>query len=194
MALTPSTMLDLGTPAPDFALPSTSGKIFRLSNVKDSKALLVIFMCNHCPYVVHIKQGLIALANDYMPKGLTIVGINSNDTENYPADSFEKMIEEAYPFDYLLDETQETAKAYRAACTPDFFLFDSTLKLAYRGQFDSSRPNRPNRPAQNVQVTGEDLRKAIDAVLSGHPPSSDQKPSMGCNIKWKPNNEPDYFS
>ncbi len=194
MALTPSTMLDLGTPAPDFALPSTSGKLVSLDDVKDSKGLLVIFMCNHCPYVIHIKQGLIALANDYMPRGLAIVGINSNDTENYPADSFEKMIEEAYPFDYLLDETQETAKAYRAACTPDFFLFDSALNLAYRGQFDSSRPNRPSRPAQNVHVTGEDLRKAIDEVLSGRSPSADQKPSMGCNIKWKPNNEPDYFS
>jgi len=193
MALTPSTMLDLGTTAPNFQLPATDGETYSLENVKNAKGLLVIFMCNHCPYVIHLKQGLIELANEYTPKGLAIIGINSNDTENYPADGFDKMVEEGYPFPYLLDETQEVAKAYRAACTPDFFLFNNELELAYRGQFDSSRPNRPSRPAQNVQVTGDDLRAAINAVLTGQPAPTDQKPSVGCNIKWKPYNEPNYF-
>ena len=193
MALTPSTMLELGTPAPAFDLLSTSGKHVRLDDFKGAKGLLVIFMCNHCPYVIHLKQALMDFAANYQTKGISVVGINSNDIENYPADSYEKMKEEGYTFPYLLDETQAVAKAYKAACTPDFFLFDQSLNLVYRGQFDSSRPNRPTRPAPDTPITGEDLRAATDAMLAGQTPSSDQKPSMGCNIKWKEGNEPDYY-
>ena len=193
MALTPSTMLDLGTQAPNFSLKSTSGEMVSLDDFKGKKGLLVIFMCNHCPYVIHLKQALMEYADEYTNKGIAVVGINSNDVENYPADSFEKMQEEGYNFTYLLDDSQDVAKAYRAACTPDFFLFDESFKLAYRGQFDSSRPNRPSRPAPDIAITGEDLKTATEAVLAGQPTPSDQKPSMGCNIKWKPDNEPDYY-
>ena len=191
MARTESTMLELGTQAPDFALKDTEGNIVRLSDFKGAKALLVIFMCNHCPYVIHLREAISAFAKEYQDKGLAIVGINSNDVENYPDDSYEKMIEEkasaGYIFPYLYDETQEVAKAYRAACTPDFFLFDENQKLVYRGQWDDSRPRN------DIPVTGRDIRAAVDAVLKGNPVSPEQKPSMGCNIKWKAGNEPDYF-
>ncbi len=184
-------MLPLGTAAPDFKLPETSGKTVSPADFKDAPALLVIFMCNHCPYVVHVRAGLAQLARDYAPKGVGLVGINANDVANYPADSPAKMKEEVksagYIFSYLFDETQAVAKAYRAACTPDIYLFDKNRKLVYRGQFDDSRPGN------GIPVTGKDLRAALDAVLAGKPVSPRQKASMGCNIKWKAGNEPDYF-
>ena len=184
-------MLPLGTTAPDFKLPDTNGKTVALADFKDKSALLVLFICNHCPYVKHIRAGLAQLARDYLPRGVAIVGINSNDVANYPDDSPAKMKEEiksaGYLFPYLYDETQAVAKAYRAACTPDIYLFDKNRRLAYRGQFDDSRPGN------GVPVTGKDLRAALDAVLVGKPVSPNQKASMGCNIKWKAGNEPDYF-
>jgi peroxiredoxin len=190
MALTPSTMLPLGTPAPDFRLPDTNGKTVSLADFKDKPALLVIFMCNHCPYVKHIRSGLVELANDYQPRGVGIVGINANDAVNYPGDSPAKMAEEVksvgYTFSYLYDESQAVAKAYRAACTPDIFLFDRGRRLVYRGQFDASRPGN------GIPVTGNDLRAALDAVLAGKPTSTMQVASIGCNIKWKPGNAPEY--
>jgi peroxiredoxin len=191
MALTPSTMLPLGTTAPDFKLPDTNGKTVSLSDFKNSPALLVLFICNHCPYVKHIRAGLAQLARDYVPKGVGIVGISSNDAANYPDDSPARMKEEAksagYIFPYLYDESQAVARAYRAACTPDIYLFDKSQKLVYRGQLDDSRPN------SGVPVTGKDLRAALDAVLAGQPVSPNQKASVGCNIKWKTGNAPDYF-
>jgi peroxiredoxin len=191
MSLTPSTMLPLGTAAPDFRLPDTNGKTVALADFKNAPALLVIFMCNHCPYVVHIRKGLAQFARDYQPKSVAIVGINSNDVANYPADSPARMKEEiqvaGYVFPYLYDESQAVAQAYRAACTPDIYLFDKAQKLVYRGQFDDSRPGN-GKP-----VTGRDLRAALDAVLAGKPVPTDQQPSIGCNIKWKSGNEPDYF-
>jgi len=191
MSLTPSTMLPLGTAAPDFRLPDTNGKIVSLADFENAPALLIVFMCNHCPYVKHIRQGLAQLGRDYLPRGAGIVGINSNDAANYPADSPAKMKEEmqvaGYTFPYLYDETQGVAKAYRAACTPDLYLFDKEKKLVYRGQFDDSRPGN------GMRVTGMDLRDALDAVLSGKPVEKEQIPSIGCNIKWKSGNEPDYF-
>ena len=191
MSLTPSTMLPLGTVAPDFRLPDTSGKTVSLADFKNAPALLVVFMCNHCPYVKHIRQGLAQLGRDYQAKGAVIIGINSNDAVNYPADSPAKMKEEmhvaGYTFPYLYDETQAVAKAYRAACTPDIYLFDKDKKLVYRGQFDDSRPGN------GMRVTGMDLRDALDAVLGGKPVAKEQIPSIGCNIKWKSGNEPDYF-
>jgi peroxiredoxin len=191
MARTPSTMLPLGTKAPDFALVNVDGKTVSLADFRGAPALLVVFMCNHCPFVKHLAAALAQFADEYMQKKVAVVGINSNDVANYPADSPEQMVHEAedrgYTFPYLYDETQEVAKAYRAACTPDFFLFDRDQRLVYRGQFDSSRPDN-GKP-----ITGADLREAVDAVLAGRKPSEDQKPSIGCNIKWKPGNEPDYF-
>jgi peroxiredoxin len=191
MSLTPSTMLPLGTTAPDFRLPDTNGKTVALADFKNAPALVVIFMCNHCPYVKHIRQGLAQLGRDYLPKGVAIVGISSNDAANYPADSPAKMKEEAksagYTFPYLYDETQAAAKAYRAACTPDIYVFERQQKLVYRGQFDDSRPGNA------LPVTGKDLRAALDTVLANKPVPTDQKPSIGCNIKWKSGNEPDYF-
>ena len=191
MSLTPSTMLPLGTVAPDFRLPDTSGKTVSLADFKNAPALLVVFMCNHCPYVKHIRQGLAQLGRDYQAKGAVIIGINSNDAVNYPADSPAKMKEEmhvaGYTFPYLYDETQAVARAYRAACTPDIYLFDKEKKLVYRGQFDDSRPGN------GMRVTGMDLRDALDAVLGGKPVAKEQIPSIGCNIKWKSGNEPDYF-
>jgi peroxiredoxin len=191
MALTPSTMLPLGTTAPDFRLPDTTGRTVALADFKDRPALLVIFLCNHCPYVKHIRAGLAQLARDYQPRGVGIVGINSNDVANYPADSPAKMAEEVkaagYTFPYLYDESQAVAKAYRAACTPDIYLFDQARRLVYRGQFDASRPGN------GLPVTGSDLRAALDAVLAGRPVSATQTPRIGCNIKWKPGNEPEYY-
>jgi peroxiredoxin len=185
-----STMLPLGTKAPDFRLPDPGGKVVSLADFKNAPALLVVFMCNRCPYVKHIRDGLAKLARDYRPRGVAVVGINSNDVANYPADSPANMAAEAksagYVFPYLYDETQAVAKAYRAACTPDLFLFDKEQRLAYRGQFDDSRPGN------GVAVTGKDVRAALDAVLAGKPVPPTQKPSIGCNIKWKPGNEPDY--
>jgi thiol-disulfide isomerase/thioredoxin len=190
MALTPSTMLPLGTVAPDFQLPDTNGKIISSADFKSAPALAVIFMCNHCPYVIHIRAGLAQFARDYAPKNIGIVGVNSNDAKNYPADSPAKMKEEVknagYIFPYLYDETQAVAKKYRAACTPDFFLFDRGRRLVYRGQFDGSRPG------SGIPVTGKDLRAALDAVLAGKTTSEFQAPSIGCNIKWKSGNGPDY--
>jgi peroxiredoxin len=188
--LTASTMLALGTTAPDFRLPDTTGRIVRRDDFKAAPALLVAFICNHCPYVKHIRSGLAAFAREYQGKGLAMVGINSNDAADYPEDGPKKMAEEVtaagYVFPYLHDEAQDAAKAYRAACTPDFFLFDSNQRLVYRGQFDDSRPGN------NVPVTGKDLRAACDAALAGKPVPSAQKPSAGCNIKWKRGNEPNY--
>jgi peroxiredoxin len=191
MVATNSTMLPLGVKAPDFSLPDTSGKVVSLKDLAGASALVLVFMCNHCPYVKHLRTSLAQLARDYQSRGVALVGVNSNDVENYPADSPAKMAEEVksagYTFPYLYDESQEVAKAYRAACTPDFYLFDSEQRLVYRGQFDDSRPSN------GVPPTGRDLRAALDAVLGGSPVSAAQKPSIGCNIKWKPGNEPDYF-
>lgn len=191
MAQTPSTMLPLGTAAPDFSLPDTSGKTVSLKDFKGKKALLVMFICNHCPFVKLVRNELAILAREYQAKGAGVVGIMSNDAEKYPEDSPEKMAEEArragYTFPYLYDADQQTAKAYRAACTPDFFLFDAARKLVYRGQLDDARPGN-GKP-----VTGADLRAALDAILAGQEAPANQRPSIGCNIKWRPGNEPDYF-
>ncbi|MGI9444016.1 MAG: thioredoxin family protein [Rubripirellula sp.] len=192
MVRTASTMLPLGTKAPAFSLPDTDGKTVELAALAGSKALLVIFMCNHCPYVKHVADQLKSLSDDYMPQGLAVVAISSNDADKYPDDSLQAMAieksERGYQFDYLFDESQEVAQNYAAACTPDFYLFDNEQELAYRGQLDSSRPK------SDIPVTGEDLRAAIDAVLSGQSPSEQQTPSIGCNIKWKEGNEPQYFN
>lgn len=191
MARTPSTMLPLGTEAPHFSLPDTEGRNVSIHEYDDAPGLLVMFICNHCPFVKHLRDALAQFGRDYMERRLAIVAINSNDVERYPDDSPEMMAKEkeevGYPFPYLFDESQEVARAYRAACTPDFFLFDGDRKLVYRGQFDDSRPGN------DEPVTGKDLRAAADAVLQGWPMPVDQKPSMGCNIKWKPGNEPDFF-
>lgn len=191
MVLTPSTMLPLGTAAPNFSLPDPFGKTVSLADFASKPALLVIFMCNHCPYVKHVADGLAALAKEYQARGVGVVGISSNDIGSHPDDAPAKMAEEiklrGYTFPYLFDETQQVAKAYRAACTPDFYVFDAQHKLAYRGQLDGSRPN------SGVPVTGHDLRAALNAVLTGKPVATEQKPSIGCNIKWKPGNAPDYF-
>ena len=191
MVKTASTMLPLGTAAPDFALPDTDGKTVSLADFADAPALVVMFICNHCPFVKHVAAGLAALAKDYQQQGVAFAGINSNDVDNFPDDSPEKMAEEVklrgYTFPYLFDSSQQTAKAYRAACTPDFYVFDKDRRLVYRGQMDGARPGN------DVPVTGEDLRAALDAVLAGQPVPEDQKPSIGCNIKWKPGGEPDYF-
>lgn len=184
MALTPSTMLPLGTSAPPFTLPDpTSGKTVSITEFKNAPALLVMFICNHCPYVKHVRSGLAQLTKDYQARGVAVVGISSNDVANYPDDSPAKMALEAkdagYTFPYLYDESQAVAKAYQAACTPDFFLFDREKRLVYRGQLDDSRPGN------GVPVTGKDLRAALEAVLAGKPVATEQKPSIGCNIKWK---------
>jgi thiol-disulfide isomerase/thioredoxin len=193
MALTASTMLSLGTQAPDFQLPDVvSGQTISLSTFADKKALLVMFICRHCPFVKHIKEELAQLGKDYINKGLGIVAISTNDAKNYPDDAPELLkamaIELDFNFPFCYDESQETAKAYTAACTPDFFLFDAKQQLVYRGQLDESRPSN-GKP-----VTGADLRAAIDAVLADKPVAGEQKPSIGCNIKWKPGNEPTYFT
>jgi peroxiredoxin len=191
MVQTPSTMLPLGTPAPDFELPDPAGRRHSLGDCADARALVVAFICNHCPFVVHIREALAAFGRDAAEKGVAVVAISANDVDHYPADSPEKMAEEieiaGYAFPYLYDASQEVAKAYRAACTPDFFLFDSDRRLVYRGQFDSSRPGN------DVPVTGEDLRAALDDLLETGAVTREQVPSIGCNIKWKPGNEPAYF-
>jgi peroxiredoxin len=184
MAFTESTMLPLGTKAPDFQLPDTvSGKTMQLSDFASDKGMVVMFLCNHCPYVIHVNPEIVRLANDYQEKGITFVGISSNDVENYPQDGPEKMKEHAaevgYPFPYLYDETQAVAKAYDAACTPDFYVFDGDQTLVYRGRLDGSRPKN------DEPLTGADLRAALDAVLEGKDVAEKQYPSGGCNIKWK---------
>ena len=190
MALTPSTMLELGTEAPGFCLPDTEGKTVALDDIAGTAPLLVIFLCNHCPYVKHVRHELARLGREYQGRGVAVVGISSNDVVNHPDDSPAMMRKEkaeaGYTFPYLYDETQEVARAYQAACTPDFFLFDRARRLVYRGQLDESRPGN------TIPVTGKDLRAALDAVLAGTPVSGGQRPSMGCNIKWKPGNEPSY--
>jgi peroxiredoxin len=186
MAYTESNMFPLGSKAPDFSLPdAVSGKMMAQTDVAGARATLVMFICNHCPYVLHVNPELVRLAKDYADKGVGIVAISSNDVEHYPEDSPEKMKETAlqagYVFPYLFDETQEVAKAYDAACTPDFYLFDGNLKLVYRGRLDGSRPKN------DIPVSGTDLRNALDAVLEGRPIDPKQYPSGGCNIKWKKN-------
>lgn len=184
-------MLPLGTAAPDFSLPDTENGLVSLSDFAAAPGMLVMFLCNHCPFVKHIREGLARFAAEYQAKGLAVVAISSNDVEAFPDDNLEMMRLEAqeagYTFPYLYDESQAVAKAYRAACTPDFFLFDAVNVLVYRGQFDSSRPGN------DVPVTGADLAAAADALLQGRPVAQEQKPSIGCNIKWKRGNEPDYF-
>lgn len=187
MSATPSTMLSLGTKAPDFNLPSVNGGNLTLNYTKNSKAFVVMFICNHCPYVQHIEEELVNLADEYIQQGIAFIAISSNDAEKYPDDGPDKMAQKNYPFPYLYDEDQEVAKAYEAACTPDFYIYDGNNELVYRGQFDDSRPGN-DKP-----VTGNDLREALDAILEGEPVSEDQTPSIGCNIKWKQGNEPDYF-
>ena len=192
MVKTPSTMSPLGTSAPDFSLPDPgSGEMVSLGDWSEAPALLVMFLSNHCPFVKHIADQLAEFGRDYAKRGLAIVAINANDVANYPADSPERMVAEVslrgYTFPYLFDESQEVAKAFAAACTPDFFLFDADRRLVYRGQFDASRPGN------DEPITGRDLRKACDAVLRGEIPSGEQVPSIGCNIKWKAGNAPDYF-
>lgn len=191
MAKTPSTMLALGTRAPDFRLPDTDGRLVSRDDHADAPGLLVMFLCNHCPYVQHIRERLAEFAREFQAKRLAIVAINANDVASHPDDSPQKMkIEKqryGYVFPYLYDESQAVAKAYAAACTPDFFLFDGARRLVYRGQFDDSRPGN------GVAVTGKDLRAACEALLSGRPITADQRPSIGCNIKWKAGNAPGYF-
>ena len=191
MAKTPSHMLPLGTPAPDFNLPDADGTLHSLEDAAGKDACLVMFICNHCPFVIHVADELARLGKDCDARNVAVFAINSNDIENYPADGPGKMKEESalrgYTFPYLFDADQTVAKAYRAACTPDFFVFDADAKLAYRGQLDDSRPSN------DTPVTGSDLRAAIDAILSGEPVIETQAPSIGCNIKWRPGNEPDYY-
>ncbi|MEJ2346221.1 MAG: thioredoxin family protein [Gammaproteobacteria bacterium] len=190
MAQTASTMLELGSPAPDFCLPDTGGNQVCRDDFADKPALLVVFMCNHCPYVKHIQHQLAAMIRELQPRGLAAVGISANDVTTHPDDSPAKMAEEArragYTFPYLYDESQQVAKAYQAACTPDFFLFDAGRKLVYRGQFDDARPGN------DEPVNGRDLRAAVEATLAGQPIPGDQRPSVGCNIKWKSGAEPAY--
>ena len=184
MAATPSTMVSLGFEAPEFSLMEpASGQTKSLQDLRGQHGTLIAFICNHCPFVKHIADELAALGTDYGPKGVAMVAINSNDADTYPDDSPAKMIEEialrGYTFPYLYDETQNTARAYHATCTPDFFLFDSNLKLVYRGQLDDSRPGNA------IPVSGKDIRGALDSLIAGNPISPDQKPSIGCNIKWR---------
>ena len=178
-------MIPLGTIAPNFSLTDTvSGNVLDLEDIKGAQGTIIMFICNHCPFVKHVNQGMVQMANDYQAKGIGFIAISSNDVENYPDDSPDLMkvnaIEEGYSFPYLYDESQEVAQAYDAACTPDFYLFDSNLSLVYRGQMDDSRPGN------GIPVTGEDLRAAMDSLLAGTAISAEQKPSIGCNIKWKP--------
>jgi peroxiredoxin len=191
MVKTASTMLPLGSPAPEFNLRNVDGRMVSLADFQDAPALVVMFICNHCPFVKHLADDLAQFGRDCQDKGAAVVAINSNDTAAYPEDSPEQMIHEVenrgYTFPYLYDEDQSVARKYRAACTPDFYVFDNNHHLVYRGQFDSSRPG------SGVPVTGEDLRAAVDAVIGGQEVAREQKPSIGCNIKWKSGMEPDYF-
>ena len=191
MVKTESTMLPLGSTAPPFSLTNVDGQVVTIEDFSDSRALLVMFICNHCPYVIHVAEQLAVLGNEYMQKGVGVVAISANDVSTHPADSPEQMVREAedrgYPFPYLYDEDQSVAKAYRAACTPDFFVFDQKKQLTYRGQLDDSRPE------SGIPVTGTDLRTALDATLAGEPVPDPQKPSLGCNIKWIEGHEPEYF-
>jgi peroxiredoxin len=192
MVMVESTMLSLGTQAPDFSLPDVvSGDTITLATFADRQGLLVMFICVHCPFVKHVQDELARIGKDYGPKGLGIVAISANSLETHPQDGPEHLKTQAqdlgFNFPYCFDETQDTAKRYTAACTPDFFVFDQDQKLAYRGQLDDSRPSN------GVPVTGKDLRAALDAVLAATPPDAEQKPSVGCNIKWTPGNEPAYF-
>lgn len=192
MAETKSRMLPLGTRAPAFRLPDTDGTIVTSHNLKNAKALLVAFICNHCPYVKHIQKELARLAAEYQKRGVAVVAINSNDTGSHPEDGPEEMKKEkqrlGYPFPYLFDESQEVAKLFQAACTPDFYLFNESRELVYRGQLDDSRPG------SSIPVTGKDLRSAIDNLLEGRKISEYQKASVGCNIKWRSGNEPSYLA
>ena len=191
MVKTASTMLPLGTRAPAFKLTNVDGRSVSLEDFQEAPVLVVMFICNHCPFVKHLADGLAQFGHEYLAKGAAVVAVNSNDVASHPEDSPEQMIHEVqqrdYPFPYLFDEDQEVAKAYRAACTPDFFVFDAERKLVYRGQFDSSRPD------SGIPVTGEDLRRAVDAVLAHQPVVQEQQPSIGCNIKWRAGNAPEYF-
>jgi peroxiredoxin len=192
MVRTPSTMVPLGTLAPDFELPNVDGRMVSYANAAGSRGTVVMFICNHCPFVKHVADQLATLGREYMPRGIGFVAISSNDVSSHPADSPEQMVAEAeergYVFPYLYDETQDVAKAYHAACTPDFYAFDAAGKLVYRGQLD------PSRPGSEVPVSGADLRRALDSLLAGGPSVVDQVPSLGCNIKWKAGNEPPYFN
>ncbi len=191
MAKTESQMLELGTVAPPFSLPHVDGELVSLEDFKGAPALLVMFICNHCPFVIHVREELASLGIHYRARGVGVVAINSNDISTHPADAPDAMREEVarwgYTFPYLFDESQAVAKSYRAACTPDFYVFDANQKLVYRGQLDASRPGNGKR------VDGAHLRAALDAVLAGQEPSQDQTPSVGCNIKWRPGNAPDYY-
>ncbi|TBN04911.1 thioredoxin family protein [Hyunsoonleella flava] len=184
MARTPSNMLPLGTKAPDFSLLDTvSNSVLSLNALKGERGMVILFICNHCPFVIHVNSELVAIANEYKSKGINVIAISSNDVENYPQDSPEKMKvhaqTEGYPFPYLYDETQDVAKAYDAACTPDFYVFDDNLELVYRGQLDDSRPGN------DIPLTGKDLRHALDCLIENKENTANQKPSIGCNIKWK---------
>ena len=184
MALTPSKMIPLGTEAPDFLLPDVvTDQMTSLKEILSDKATVIMFICNHCPYVKHVQEELVKISNDYMKEGISFVAISSNDVDQYPEDSPGKMKEEAlawnYPFPYLFDESQAVARAYDATCTPDFYLFDKSAKLVYRGQLDDSRPGN------DKELDGKDLREALDSILAGNPVTEDQRPSAGCNIKWK---------
>jgi peroxiredoxin len=191
MVKTESTMLPIGSVAPAFALPNIDGRIVTLDDYSNSPALLVMFICNHCPYVIHVADHLALLGHQYIEKGVGVVAISSNDVSSHPADSPEQMVRETedrgYAFPYLYDADQSVAKAYHAACTPDFFVFDKEKHLTYRGQLDDSRPQ------SDIPVTGENLRRALDATLEGKPVPDQQKPSLGCNIKWINGQEPEYF-
>ncbi len=191
MVLTQSQMLELGNVAPSFRLPDPAGKLHTLEDNVGASGYLVMFLCNHCPYVKHVRHEVATLAREYQARGIAIFGINSNDVEHYPDDSPANMAREAknlgYTFPYLFDESQEVAKRYRAACTPEFYLFDSERRLVYRGRFDASRPGN------QIPVDGSDLRAALDALLAGKTVSPNQIPSIGCNIKWKPGNAPEWF-
>ena len=189
--MTQSQDLPLGTRAPAFALPDPTGQMVALEDFTEAKATVVVFMCNHCPYVRHLRKGLADLGRDCEEWGVAMVGINANDAERYPDDRPDQMAVEAetygYTFPYLIDLTQEVAQAYRAACTPEFFVLDAEHRIVYHGQFDASRPSN------ETPVTGSDVRTAIEAVLNGKPVPSEQTPSIGCNIKWRPGNEPEWF-
>jgi peroxiredoxin len=191
MAATPSTMLPLGTPVPAFRLPDPLGAMVSVDDFAAAPALLVMFICNHCPFVKHIRRELAVMTRELQERGVAVVAINSNDIDAYPEDSQQYMAQEArvtgYTFPYLFDKTQQVAMAFRAACTPEFYLFDGARRLVYRGQMDDSRPGN------GAPVTGRDLREAVDALLDGRPIPPDQRPSVGCSIKWRPGNEPDYL-